>query len=604
METRRVLLAIVLMIAVIVITQLLFPPAPPAPRSGGPSADTAAADTAGAVRESAAAARDTGAARAGDGPDTVDRGDAQPPAGDQEFGRPPAAGTEADTAGDGRPFGGEDRAAAAGDTVTVTTPLYRVSFTTRGAAVTGMRLARYDSYAEGEEGEPVRLVREGDRLLGWRVTDGRDTLDLRQRSFEPSRTSLELEEGGEARTLTFRHRLPEAGGLAYVVTYRFEPDSYLVDVEGRLEGLGQRGYTVLASMGRGLRTNEANPDEDYGQLAFAVNRGGGEIDTHKLNEIGAGEVVTPEGGPFRWVAVKNKYFLISYVAPEGVRGFGGLVARGVEAEHAAEMEASYPVPADEEGFRFRAYMGPQEFERMQAAGQSLQNVNPYGWEWLRFLIRPLVSLIMTIFTWVHTTLGLAYGWVLILFGVAMRVVLFPLYQKSMRAQMAQMQVQPLVKELQEKYEDEPEKLQKEMMRLYKEHNINPVAGCLPMLLPFPILITLFFVFQNTIEVRGVSFWWIPDLSLHDPLYITPLVMGASMFLLQWIGQRGMERNTQMKIMGYAMPVVFFFLFLRFPAGLNLYYATSNLASLPQQWYLSLERKEMQEKGELPSSGDG
>ncbi len=602
METRRVLLAIVLMIAVIVLTQLLFPPAPPADRTAGSGADAAAVDTPRADTAARAAASDTPAGEAAAGGDGGEAGEPPAPSeGDREFGRAPAGEQEA--APEDGLFEGPEGAEEPGDSVTVSTPLYRVRFSTRGAAVTGVELRRYDSHAEGEEGQPVRLVREGDRLLAWRVTDGRDTLDLRTRSFEPSRTRLEVEEGGEARTLTFRHRLPEAGGLAYVVTYRFEPDSYRVAVEGRLEGLGQRGYTILASMGRGLRTNEANPDEDYDQLAFAVNSGGGEIETQKLDDIGAGETRTPEGGPFRWVSVKNKYFLISYVAPEGTRGFGGLTARGVEAEHAAEMEASYPVPADEEGFRFLAYMGPQEYERLQATGQSLHNVNPYGWEWLRFLIRPLVSLIMTIFTWAHTTLGLAYGWVLILFGIAMRVVLFPLYQKSMRAQMAQMQVQPLVKELQEKYDDEPEKLQKEMMRLYKEHDINPLAGCLPMLLPFPILITLFFVFQNTIEVRGVSFWWIPDLSLHDPLYITPLVMGASMFLLQWIGQRGMERNTQMKIMGYAMPVVFFFLFLRFPAGLNLYYATSNLASLPQQWYLSLERKEMQEKGELPGTGD-
>ena len=574
---KRVVLAIVLMIAVIVITQILFPPAPP------PKRTATGADTAGRVA-------DTPAAAAGERGDTARATRELTPAADTSEG--PAGGSEQDAA-----IFEPSPDSVPGDSVVVRTPLYRTVISTRGATVPDVRLLRYANFGEGEDHEQVRLVRPGDRLLGWRVTDGRDTLDLRARLFEAGAAgtlpdSIVLAEGDSARSLTFRYPLRSNPNMVFRVTYRFHPGSYVVDVEGRFEGIGDRGYTVLTSMGTGIQTNEANPDEDRDQLAYAVNQGGGEVESRKLGDIEAGETVSPEGGPFRWMAVRNKYFVVAYVAPEGSTGFGGLVARGLEGDHAADMTAAMPVPAGEPGFRFRAYFGPQEYDRLEAVGQHLQNVNPVGWEWLRFLIRPLVSLIMTILTWAHTALGMAYGWVLILFGIAMRVVLFPLYQKSMRAQMAQMEVQPKIKELQNKYEDDPQKLQQEMVRLYKENDINPLAGCLPMLLPFPVLITLFFVFQNTIEFRGVPFMWIPDLSLHDPLYVTPLVMGLSMFALQWIGQRGMERNTQMKVMSYAMPVVFTFLFLRFPAGLNLYYATSNLASLPQQWFLSKERKAM------------
>jgi YidC/Oxa1 family membrane protein insertase len=136
-----------------------------------------------------------------------------------------------------------------------------------------------------------------------------------------------------------------------------------------------------------------------------------------------------------------------------------------------------------------------------------------------------------------------------------------------------------------------------MMKLYKEHNVNPLGGCLPMLVPMPILFALFFVFRSTIELRGVPFLWLPDLSLKDPLYIIPLLMGASMFLLSWIGQRGMEANPQMKMMTYVMPLVFTVMFANFPSGLNLYYATSNLASLPQQLYLSKERMAAKRKAD-------
>ena len=119
--------------------------------------------------------------------------------------------------------------------------------------------------------------------------------------------------------------------------------------------------------------------------------------------------------------------------------------------------------------------------------------------------------------------------------------------------------------------------------------MNPLGGCWPMLLPMPVLFALFFVFQNTIELRGASFLWLPDLSRPDPLYIIPVIMGASMWWLSKVGQMGMEPNPQMKMMLYVMPVMMTVLFVNFASGLNLYYAVSNIASIPQQWMLAHER---------------
>jgi YidC/Oxa1 family membrane protein insertase len=155
--------------------------------------------------------------------------------------------------------------------------------------------------------------------------------------------------------------------------------------------------------------------------------------------------------------------------------------------------------------------------------------------------------------------------------------------------MAMQALQPEMKAIQDRYKNDKAKLQKEMMKLYKEHGASPLGGCLPILLQMPILFTLFFVFLNTIEFRGVPFLWLPDLSLADPLYIIPLVMGASMFGLSKIGQIGVPPNPQTKMMVYVMPAVFTLLFLQFSSGLNLYYATSNLTSIPQQWLVAQER---------------
>ena len=174
---------------------------------------------------------------------------------------------------------------------------------------------------------------------------------------------------------------------------------------------------------------------------------------------------------------------------------------------------------------------------LSAYGNELEEANPYGYRWMRVVVRPVVSVVLSLLNFLHDNLNVGYGWVLMIFGVLMRALLFPINQKAMRAQMKNMAVQPLLQDIQTKYKDQPEKLQKEMMKLYKDHGFNPLAGCLPMLLPWPVLITLFFVFQNTIQLRGESFLWVANLSAADPLYILPVVMGLSMFLLQWISLR-------------------------------------------------------------------
>jgi YidC/Oxa1 family membrane protein insertase len=191
--------------------------------------------------------------------------------------------------------------------------------------------------------------------------------------------------------------------------------------------------------------------------------------------------------------------------------------------------------------------------------------------------------------------------VLVLFGILVRVLLWPLNQKAMKASVAMQAVQPHMKEIQDRHKDDPTRLQQEMVKLYKEHQVNPLGGCLPMLLPFPILLALFFVFANTIEFRGVAFLWLPDLSLRDPYYIIPVVMGASMWALSKLGQMGMPPNPQAKMMTTIMPVMMTVMFLNFASGLNLYYAVSNLVSLPQQYFINKSRQAELERRKGKSS---
>jgi YidC/Oxa1 family membrane protein insertase len=227
-------------------------------------------------------------------------------------------------------------------------------------------------------------------------------------------------------------------------------------------------------------------------------------------------------------------------------------------------------------------------------GRDLHDSNPYGWRVLRPIIRPLAHVVTWALVGLQRTLDVGYGWVLILFGILIRVVLWPLNARAMRSQLKNMELQPRLKEIQDKYKQEPEKLQKEMMRLYKEEGFNPLGGCLPLLIPFPVLITLFFVFQSTIEFRGVEFLWLPDLSRADPFYVLPVLLAGSMFLMQWLSMRSTPAvNPQMKMMLWFMPILMLVIFLNLASGLNLYYLSMNLASVPQQMQLVRERKRRQ-----------
>jgi YidC/Oxa1 family membrane protein insertase len=489
------------------------------------------------------------------------------------------------------------------ETIWVTSPLYRLGFTTRGARLVSAELEQYRSFAPGDSGSRVQLVPEDAPLLALRLVAGSDTASLDALAFSPDRTSLSV--AGADTTLTFTAPL---GSGRVTLSYRFIPGHYRFAVDGRIEGLGGTGAVLLVDLGSGLRSVEADPMTDYREYAIVTKADKTQKTTFASLDPGERAVLN---GPFEWVALKSKYFFTAIMAPEqNARPFAGAVATGEPrtpvptaslfgtrtsalATRASVVTTLALPPAGT--FRFEVYTGPFEHQRLSQLGHGLDDANPYGWSIFRPIIHPVSLVVVEILFWMHERLHLAYGWVLVFFGVLVRMLLWPLQAKAMESQMRMQAVQPLMQEIQTRYKNEPEKLQREMMRLYKEHKVNPFGGCLPMLLPMPVLLALFFVFSNTIEFRGVPFLWLPDLSRHDPLYIIPVVMGLSMFAVSKIGQRGMPPNPQMKTMLYVMPAMMTFIFLRLASGLNLYYAVQNLISLPQQWQISQKRLAAQKR---------
>ena len=572
----RFLLAVVLMIAVLVITNVLFPPTPPEAPTISPGTDST----------QIARPEDSSTIPLGQrGP-----GGAEPsgtPAQDPVLPDPEAADTGQEM----------EEEAPSERLISVRSPLYEYVFSDRGARLVSARLLRFPSFTL--PGSVELIFPDGEGALGTRIVASGDTLDLRALSFEGTPPEgLRLLEGGGDESLRFVYRHP-THPFTFEVEYTFRPDQYVVHVEGRVRGVA--GELLFTEMGSGIPFNEQRERDEARSAAYVLNHLQQGIRAEPLDKVTGSRV---EAGPLRWAAFKSKYFVLALLAgasEEEEAYLGGVVVRDGTGEFEADVTATQALAPDG-SFAFRLFMGPQEFARLSNLGEDMQNVNPYGWKFFRPIVRPFVGIIMAILTFLHENLRIGYGWVLILFGVMMRVVLFPLNQKAMRAQIKNMAVQPLIQEIQAKHKDNPEKLQKEMMKLYKEHGFNPLAGCLPMLLPWPVLIALFFVFQNTIELRGVSFLWLPDLSAPDPYYILPAFLGVSMFLLQWVSMRSMpQTNQQMKMMMYFMPIMMVFIFFQLASGLNLYYATANIATLPQQMWIAGERKKAQAKAPLSLS---
>jgi YidC/Oxa1 family membrane protein insertase len=548
MESGRFLLAIVLMIAVVIVTNIIYPPV----RSPAPPP---------ALPDTAAPAIDTTPAAA----------------------RPPVAETPPTVVS----------VIAPAETVLVRTPLAEYGISTMGGALVSARLLQYQSFEEGSAGQVAQLVPRGTALVRLRVSAGNQLIDLQQLPFQAQPAGpIELA-AGRQESVRLVHE--NGNGLRIELKYDFQADDYVVDVSGRVAGAGPSPQLRL-DMGPRLGGNEADPREDQRAMAYVVNNLQTGIHSVPLARL---EEQRIENGPLRWVALKSKYFLIAGMQTGTAAPFGGVLAAPGNVPMSAELSST--LLANEQGeFAFRLYVGPQEFDRLAGLNNQMQDVSVFGWRFLQPVLRPLGHAITWALLQMHRVLGLGYGWVLFLFGFIIRFLLWPLNAKAMRSQLKNMEMQPRIKEMQARFKNDPQKLQQEMLKLYKEEGFNPMGGCLPMLLPLPVLITLFFVFQGTIEFRGVPFLWLPDLARKDPLYILPVLLGLSMFVQQWLNMKSTkDAPPQMKWMTYFMPIFLTFLFLNFASGLNLYYAAMNLASVPQQLQIMRER-ERRTQGKKPS----
>ncbi|MEP6998931.1 MAG: YidC/Oxa1 family insertase periplasmic-domain containing protein [bacterium] len=485
-------------------------------------------------------------------------------------------------------------ASTAPETTLVHTSHTTYAFSSRGGVPISIVLDSYPSHRKGigpqscKSGKSaawcVELVKPRTALSSYRLALGRDTISL---DTVPLRVSHET---GVKNVLTYTG---DIAGHSLRLAYDFPLDSansYLARVSASISA-PPTSSSLLVGLPETLLANEADTVDDLNHLAVSYRPTRGEVTSVAFAKLDSAEIRS-ESGPINWVATRNKYFLVALRASKVP--FSALRLQGAPRKDkiAKDMRGTIALPIDAQGnASFEIYAGPQNFERLQHLGGDLDQVNPYA-GFLHGAVQPFATMVMKALLWMKRTTQLNYGWVLVLFGVMIRLILWPLNQGAMRTSMKMQRLQPELQALQKKYSDDPKKQQEAVMKVYKEHGMSPLSplmGCLPMLLPMPVLFALYYVFQNTIEFRGVSFLWLADISLRDPYYITPLLMGVSMFVMSWVGMKNSPPNPQAKMMSYMMPVMLTVLFLNFASGLNLYYAVQNIAAIPQQWLLARER---------------
>jgi YidC/Oxa1 family membrane protein insertase len=473
---------------------------------------------------------------------------------------------------------------AAPDSVVIDGPNASYVFATRGASLETVRLHEYRSLSA--DAGVVRLDSRTDPLVSYALVVPNDTIGLERVSFAIGASS-----GSTQAAFNTQVR-----GWFVSVRYDVDTAGYTVRATGDVsDGSGRAAgdsVFLIIRLPRSLESFEANAVEDRRGINVAFKPRARGADQIGLGSLDPNERRI-EAGPLSWVALKSKYFILGLIPSDSLGAFDEVQVTGLPVRERDAPAARSAVVRRLGGgrFAFDVYAGPQQWDAMVAVGRDFQAANSYG-GWLQPIVQPFATIVMRVLLWMHRNLNLHYGWVLLLFGVLVRVAMWPLNQTAMRSSMRMQELQPLLSEVQKRYKSDPQRLSAETMRLYKEHGMSPfspLAGCFPILLSMPILFALFFVFQSTIEFRGVPFLWLEDLSLKDPLYIAPVLMGGSMFMTSWLTMKSTPPNPQTKIMTYVLPVMMTVLLANMASGLNLYWAAQNVASLPQQWLIARER---------------
>ena len=475
----------------------------------------------------------------------------------------------------------------------VSTPIYDAVVSSEGASLRSWELKNYVTSG----GEPVRMMPLNGRGMGILIGEHGRRTDLRNIRF---RTDVEGDEfaidDGDSITIRFTCRLPD--GQDIYKSWTFRADNYAARFEaGFVDPLNAEPITVRWR--GGVPSAEGNAEREAADMKALAFVGEDLEDLQVTGDPDTSSFV----GQTDWVGIRNKYFLAAF-APENVDRWNvELNGRALGTYTTYGWEIS-PFDATENSVDGTVYLGPIHRDNLGPLGHNLDRARDLGWA----VIRPISRVVLWVFLEMHKVIP-NYGLVIIIFSILVKILVHPLTKKSYESTSKMQQLKPKMDEIRSKYANDQQRMNQEMMKLYKEEGFNPLGGCLPMLLQMPIIFAIYAVIGNNIEFRQAPFIsWISDLSAPDvlvefpfsiPLYgnhfaLLPVLMAGSMFAQQALT----ITDPKQKMMIYIMPVVMLFIFNNIASGLVLYWFMFNVLSSAHQYYSTRKRKAEAEEEEV------
>ena len=477
-----------------------------------------------------------------------------------------------------------------GQIIKVETDLYRAEISSVGGDLVRLELLKHGGTLDRSKNF-VLFSRSSDHV--YIAQSGLIGANLPNHQTTYAAQAAEYRLGDGAATLEVR--LEAGGGMKAAKTFRFHRNSYLIDVTHEASNTGATPVETFAYF---QLVRDAKPPE--GDSAMVPTYTGAAVYTEKdkfhkvaFGDIDKGKVAYTKNGNDGWIGILQHYFLGAWLpkngsprefytrqVPQNLYAAGVIIPGGVLAP-GASTTLSMPL-----------YAGPQEQEKLAALAPGLDLAVDYGW--LTVIAAPLFWVLQ----WLHGWTG-NWGVAIILLTVLIKLIFYPLSEASYRSMAKMRVVAPKMQRLKDQYGNDRQRMQQAMMELYKTEKINPLGGCLPIVVQIPVFIALYWVLLGSVEIRQAPFaLWIKDLSATDPYFILPILMGATMIIQTRLNPEPPD-PVQAKVMKI-MPIAFSIFFFFFPAGLVLYWLVNNILSIAQQWHIT-RSMELATKSAKPKS---
>ncbi len=481
--------------------------------------------------------------------------------------------------------------------VVVTTPLYEMYLSSRGGGTLEKVYLNGYLMKDSSRVQLISNMAEGvlsNQFIGYDV-ENFDTKNLLSVCSLGDEVNSDFSVFGNPASFSFELSL--GGGAKLIRTFTFYPDSFHFDLSQKLINFDQvnAGRYFATSWSGGVAPTEKNRKDDlYYSKMYALLGDDNSPSDYKADKDRETEVQT---ALTTWVGARSKYFTAILVPEKPVSEFKMVRYQTPGEKDVAQkifdfdVRDSFDRRSDVSQSNYRVYLGPLDYDILKGYGLNFEEM--MNWGWFGIVGKGALWVFKSLYKIIPN-----YGIVLIIFSVLVKLLLAPLTKKQFSSTQSMQQAQPQITALKEKYKDDPKRLNEETMKLYKVLGVNPLGGCLPLVIQMPILIAMFNLFRTTIELRGAAFYglefWISDLSLPDTVghiagfdvNLLPIIMSATMMLQQKLMSPTANANPQMKNMPYIMTAVFFFMFYTFPSGLNLYYTLFNVMSIIQQKFFT------------------